>query len=129
MPSFTSPLAWHDQRRTTLLWVGLLAGPVIWFTALEANYVMSYVACEVSHRWFLHAVNLASMLLIAGAGWLSWRNGPADGSTPPTPPVSPETSETRARWMSISGVGLSLWFILVILTMEIPVVLVACKAG
>jgi hypothetical protein len=102
---------------------------VIWFTALEANYVMSYVACEVSHRWFLHAVNVASMLLVAGAGLLSWRNGPADGSAPATPPVSAATSETRARWMSIAGVGLSLWFILVILTMEIPVVLATCEAG
>jgi zinc transporter ZupT len=129
MPSSTSRLGWHDRRRTAALWIGLLAGPVIWFTALEANYVMSYVACEVSHRWFLHAVNVASMVVVAGAGWISWRHGPADGSAPPTPPVSSETSETCGRWMSIAGVGLSLWFILVILAMEIPVVLATCEVG
>jgi hypothetical protein len=128
MPSSTSRHAWHDSRRTLALWTGLLAGPVLWFTVLEANYVLSYVACESRHKWFLHAANLAAIAAVAAAGLLSWRSGPAEDSEQPTPPITRQTSENRARWMSIAGVTLSLWFILVILAMEIPIlVLRTCE--
>ena len=129
MPSSTSRPASPDVRRTAALWVGLLAGPVVWFTLLEANYVMSYVACETRHTWFLHVATLVSILAVAAAGWGSWRSGPAEDSEYPTAPISPDTKESRARWMSIGGVALSLWFIVVILAMEIPNILLAtCRA-
>jgi hypothetical protein len=129
MPSSTSPHAWHDTRRSAALWVGLLAGPVVWFTVLEANYVMSYVACESRHTWFLHATNLVCAALVAMAGLLAWRSGPAEDIERPTPPVTRETSESRARWMSIGGVMLSIWFVLVILAMEIPMLVIPTCVG
>ena len=129
MPSSTSRHAWHDPRRTVALWIGLFAGPVLWFTVLEANYVLSYVACESRQKWFLHAVTLVAVAAVGAAGLLSWRSGPAENSEHPAPPVTHATSESRARWMSIAGVVLSLWFMLVILAMEIPIlVLRACEA-
>lgn len=103
------------------LWIGILAGPVVWLAVLEASYVLSYAACESEHTWFLHGANIFSILLVAGAGWLAWRSGPAPAQGPLTPRGTPEMRETRARWMSTAGVALSLWFILVILAMEIPV--------
>lgn len=107
----------------------MLAGPLVWFAILEADYVMSYVACESRHTWFLHAANLLSVALVAAAGWLAWRSGPAASDEHPTEPVTRATSESRARWMSMVGVALSMWFILVILAMEIPVlVLRTCEA-
>jgi hypothetical protein len=129
MPSSTLRPASRDVRRTAALCVGLLAGPVVWFALLEANYVMSYVACETGHTWFMHAATLASIVAVAAAGWGAWRSGPAEDSEYPTPPTSPDTGESRARWMSIGGVALSLWFILVILAMEVPIILLAtCRA-
>jgi hypothetical protein len=129
MPSSTSPHAWHDARRTASLWVGLLAGPVLWFAVLQTNYVMSYVACETRHTWFLHAVNLAAAALVAAAGWVAWNSGPAENAEHPTAPITRETSENRARWMSIGGVLLSVWFVLVILAMEIPVLILSSCPG
>jgi hypothetical protein len=111
------------------LWIGILAGPVVWLAALEASYVLSYAACESRHTWFLHGSNIFSILLVAAAGWVAWRSGPAPAQESPTLPGTPQMRETRARWMSTAGAALSLWFILVILAMEIPVlVLPPCAA-
>ena len=129
MSSSTSPRAWHDSRRTAALWVGLLAGPLVWFTVLEVNYVMSYVSCESRHTWFLHGVNLVSAAVVAYAALIAWRSGPPENAEHPTPPITPETSENRARWMSLSGAILSVWFVVVILAMEIPVAVIPSCVG
>jgi hypothetical protein len=102
----------------------VLAGPAIWLTLLEVNYVLSYVACETRDTWFLHLGTLVAVALVAGAGMWGWSagRGPRDLREPHTPPVSYETSDTRARWMGHAAVISSVWFILVILTMEIPII-------
>jgi hypothetical protein len=121
MASSTSRPAWHEPRRIAALWTGMLAGPVVWFTLLELNYVLSYVSCECRHKWFLHAAELAAVLIVAAAAYTAWRFGPPQDSQDRTPPVTRSTAEIRARWMAFAGVGLSLWFILVIVAMEIPI--------
>ena len=127
MPSSTSHHASrdaHDATREIALWTGVLAGPTIWLTLLEVNYVLSYVACETRETWFLHLATLVALVLVAGAGIWGWSagRGPRELPEPPTPPVSYETSDTRARWMGHASVIFSAWFILVILAMEIPVI-------
>jgi len=129
MSSSTSHHAWHDPRRTAALWFGLLTGPVVWFTLLEANYVMSYVACESRHTWFLHGMTLVSAAVVAYAAVVAWRSGPPENAEHPTSPVTPDTSESRARWMSLGGAILSMWFVLVILAMEIPVAVLPSCVG
>jgi hypothetical protein len=121
MASSTSRPAWHEPRRIAALWTGLLAGPVVWFTLLELNYTLSYVSCESRQKWFLHVAVAASVLLVAAAAYLAWRYGPPEDSQERTPPVTRSTAEIRARWMAFGGVGLSLWFILVMIAMEIPI--------
>jgi hypothetical protein len=121
MASSTSRPAWHEPRRIAALWTGFLAGPIVWFTLLEVNYTLSYVSCESRQKWFLHVAVVASVLLVAAAAYLAWRYGPPEDSQDRTPPVTRSTAEIRARWMAFGGVGLSLWFILVIIAMEIPI--------
>lgn len=120
MPSSTSPRAWPDARRTLALWAGLLAGPFVWAVVLELDYVLSYVACESSPTWHLHAANLGGAALVALAASAAWRAGPPADEDRRTAPVGPVTREIRARWMSVGGLVVSLWFVLVILAMEIP---------
>lgn len=114
----------HDRRRVLALWTGILAGPAVWLTLLEANYVLSYVACETRQTWFLHLATLLSIVLVAAAGAWGWRagHGPRELPEPLTPPVSPETCDARTRWMAHAGIALSAWFIIVILAMEVPVI-------
>lgn len=120
MPSSTSRPAWPDARRTLALWIGLLAGPFLWAGVLELNYVMSYAACESSRTWYLHAADGAAAAIVALAAWTAWRSGPPADEDRETPPLGLATRELRAQWMSMGGVVVSLWFVLVILAMEIP---------
>jgi hypothetical protein len=39
-----------------------------------------------------------------------------------THPLSDETRRQRSRWMSLAGVAFSIWFIVVILAMEVPII-------
>jgi hypothetical protein len=127
MRSSTSRRAWrdrHDRRQVLALWTGMLAGPLAWLLLLEWNYVASYVACETRQTWFLHAATLAAVALVAAAGLRAWRagRGPAEDPHPPIEPVSEATSDARARWMAQAAVASSGWFILVMLSMEVPVI-------
>ena len=121
MASSTSRPAWHEPRRIAALWAGVLAGPIMWLALLETNYVLSYVACETRQTWFLHTAVIASILVVAAAGYIAWRYGPPEDTQDRTAPVTRSTSEIRSRWMALVGVGMSAWFMLVMAAMEIPI--------
>ena len=103
------------------MWTGVLTGPLVFLTALEVNYVLTYVACETQRTWFMHVAVVVAVALVGASGWLAWMHGPARSDRRPTPPGTPETTENRARWMSIAGVVSAAWFMLAILALEIPV--------
>ena len=129
MGSSTSRPAWHEPARIAALWTGLLAGPLAALAVLETNYVMSYVACETRHTWFLHAAAALGVIVVSAAGYFAWRSGPPEDTQDRSAPVTPTTAEIRARWMAAGGVALSAWFIVVILALEVPVLLLrACEA-
>jgi hypothetical protein len=124
MPSSTLRPVSHERWRLAALWAGLLTGPLVWLALLEVNYVLAYVACETRSTWFMHLAIVIALLLVAGAGYAalaaSYGNILADETR--TPPLSDETRVQRSRWMSLAGVGFSLWFIVVILAMEVPLI-------
>ena len=130
MPSSTSRPVSHERWRLTALWAGLLTGPIAWLVLLEVNYVLAYVACETGSTWFMHLAIVVALVLVAAAGYAAWAasygNIMADEAR--TPPLSDETRTQRSRWMSLAGVASSLWFIVVILAMEVPlIVLKECQ--
>lgn len=78
MPSSTSHHGYreaHERWRVFALWTGLLAGPLVWLTLLEWNYVLSYVACETRQTWFLHLAVIASVAIVGAAGFWAWSAG------------------------------------------------------
>lgn len=112
------------------MWSGLLTGPIVWLMLLEFNYVSAYVACESRATWFMHAAVLIGVAMVALAGMLAWRAryGEFYDHDPATDPLATETRTLRSNWMSISGVAISAWFIVVILAMEVPIlVLKECQ--
>ena len=130
MPSSTSHRASHDRARLAAQWTGLLAGPVVWLVLLEMNYVLSYVACEMKTRWFLHLATAIAILLVAAAGLWSWSarlDNPFDAEEL-SPPLSEQTCILRVRWLAAAGVAFSIGFILLILATHIPaLVLKTCQ--
>jgi hypothetical protein len=124
MPSSTLPRGSFDWGgRLAALWIGVLAGPLAWAGLLEANYVLSYVACEQRQTWMLHLATAAALALIALAASMAWRAAPplADDPTTETPSQDPgDTAVIRARFMAIGGLALCAWFAIVIMATEIP---------
>jgi len=108
--------------RLGALWTGVLAGPLVWAALLETNYVLAYVACEQRHKWMLHLATAAAIVLIGMAAFWLWRAAPpmGDEGEPSTDPR--HTAVVRARFMVIGGLALCAWFTLVILTTEIPAI-------
>jgi hypothetical protein len=113
----------RDRGRLATLWIGLLAGPILWLLLLQANYVMSYVSCESRQKWFLHAATFMAATIVAVAGLGAWRIGAAGRplADDAAPPASRATAESRAIWMAYAGAAISAWFVVAILAMEIPV--------
>ena len=123
MPSSTLRHGSFDEgRRLAALWVGVLAGPVVWAALLETNYVLSYVACEQRHTWMLHTSTLVALVLVAAAAVAARRAAPPLEHVKDEPPsTDPDTTGlTRARFMAIGGLALCAWFAIVIIAMEIP---------
>ncbi len=97
----------------------MLAGPVVWLMLLEQNFVMSYVSCETRQTWFLHLATFVAIALVGGAGLWGWSaaiGDPRQEEPETTPPLSVHTAR------------LSIFFILVILATEGPIlVLKTCQ--
>ena len=124
MPSSTSRPVSHERWRLAAVWAGLLAGPLAWLTLLEVNYLFAYVACEVQRTWFMHLASAVAAALVAAAGFAAWRAsyGEITEAEVLTHPLSDETRKQRSRWMSLAGVACSIWFVVVILAMEVPII-------
>jgi hypothetical protein len=124
MPSSTSRPVSHERWRLAAVWAGVLAGPLAWLTLLEVDYLFAYVACEVQRTWFMHLASAVAVALIAASGYAAWTasHGDMRDEETVTHPLSDETRRQRSRWMSLAGVAFSIWFIVVILAMEVPII-------
>jgi hypothetical protein len=130
MSASTSHPVSHERWRVASVWTGLLTGPIVALLVLEFNYVAAYVACEVRATWFMHLATFVAAGIVATAGLLSWRARiiPMAPDVEPTLPLSDTTGIQRSNWMSVAGLAISAWFVLVILAMEIPIlVLEECQ--
>jgi len=110
--------------RITTLWIGVLTGPTAWFALLETNYVLSYVACGHRQTWMLHLAAALALALVAGAAVRTWQAAPPGLSDEREAQVSIDPAETRiirARFLAIAALALCVWFAVVIVAMEIPV--------
>jgi hypothetical protein len=121
--SISRPVS-HERWRLGALWAGVLTGPTAWLVLLEVNYVLAYVACERRATWFLHLAIVVAVTLVAAAGYAAWAAsyGTLMSTESEAPPLSDDTRIQRSLWMSRAGVAISVWFIVVILAMEIPIV-------
>ena len=122
MPSSISSLGSGELNPRWLgpvLFGGLLAGPLGWLISLEAAYVASYSVCDETTRTVLHAALLAPLLIILAGVFVIVRAKQhktfADAGT-------------WARSVASAGLWLCLWFAVVVLVTELPVLsLVPCR--
>lgn len=123
-PPVPGPEAYFAGRRGKLsLWAGVLVGPVVWALQLQAGYALSRFSHE--HRWLTgvhHAVAALSVLIVAGALVLAWRNWQRLGRGQPR--GLEDGIPGRSRFMAVLGMFTSALFGLLILAQWIPVFLI-----
>ena len=113
------------MKRIAILWLALLAGPVLWFASFGANFALAPWACSLRWKPALYVVSLAALVFTGASGmvaWIHWqrigREYPGEGSG----------VVASSRALASGGVLLNGMFFLVILAQAIvEIVLGACE--
>ncbi|HEX3684184.1 MAG TPA: hypothetical protein VHU83_16745 [Bryobacteraceae bacterium] len=114
-----------SRTRNLALWTGVLAGPFVWLLSFQANFTLAPWACEFNTKIALFLVTLVALVLVAGSGWLAWREWTELGKALPDNAAG---ALGRSRIMALGGVLLSAMFFVVILAQAMPeLILGACE--
>jgi hypothetical protein len=104
--------------RLATLWTVFAAGPIVWLAYLEMSYALVPWACGSGHRALLIVVAMVALALMvasAAVAWGAWRTAGASDATDDAPPHG------RNAFMTLSGLGLSLFSALVLLASTVPI--------
>jgi len=106
-----------QTTRNLLLWIVVLAGPILWLLSFQAKFSWNPWACASQAKLILFLISLAAFLLKAGAGFLAWRQWYALGHQPS---VDAGSTLARSRFMALGGLVFSAGFCIVIVAQVIP---------
>ncbi len=113
------------MKREIVLWAAVLAGPLIWFTAMQANFVLAPWACALGWKPALYAVSIIALAIVAGFGFVARREWQQLGEADAHEQGGALAAE---RALAIGGMALSAMSFLVILAQAIPqIILGACE--
>jgi len=107
---------WEDVGLVKLL-AGFLLAPFAWLVDLEVSYVTVKWACANDARGVLFLIPVASLALVAFAGWLSWscwRTLRADAN------LQGGRMEDRSYFLALAGLAMAAVFGLLIVTSLAP---------
>ena len=111
--------------RDFALWIGILAGPIIWLASFQALFALNPWACIFQTKLALYIVSIVAFCASAAAGLLAWNQWNQLGRE-----ADPQGGDTlsRMRIMAFSGVLVSSFSCLIILAQSIAeLVLGACQ--
>ncbi len=106
----------ESARGVRTLWLGILAGPLLWFLNQQVNYLLVRWACSSGHVIVLHAVAATCLVGALLAGKLALGNRRRLEETEGAESLQQE----RARFMVVLGICSSFLFALVIIAQGIP---------
>lgn len=89
-------------------WAGLLAGPVAWGAATQANYALVHWQC--THNVPVIQILALCFLAVAAGGLLSWRAWQQGGAS-----FKPERELSTERFVSALGMMVTALFALIII--------------
>lgn len=122
----TRPIKARPGRELILLWLCVVAGPLAWSVQLAVSYPLVGPTCDGAASFWLHGVSLVTFLVCLVSAMASWRRirrgDPIAVKTVLTDRADVAERELPARdFLAISGLILSSFFLLVILTQWMPV--------
>ena len=102
------------------LWLAIVIGPLAWLVYLQTAYALVPWACRRPTGGLialLAAGVLALALSTAGlaTAWSAWRRGGQSAGT----------ATARARFMALTGIGISALFVLTVVAGMLPLLLLA----
>jgi|RhiMetdeSRZDD1v2_1073273.scaffolds.fasta_scaffold241374_3 hypothetical protein len=100
------------------LWTGMVGGPLIWLIVLEFNYALSPAACRSGDKSALIIGTSVALLLSLIAAFIAWRSWHAAG---PVVTTAAGDALTRCRFMALTGLGLSVLIIFLIMASFLPI--------
>jgi hypothetical protein len=119
-----TPRWFTSGRGMLVLWAGVLAGPIAWAADLGVSYAIVKWSCGHQTIAVLRLITLATLAVIAGGAYASWRalslapdDVPLDG--PPTH-AGPVLVLSRARFMAVLGLASSALFAVTVIGMAVP---------
>lgn len=108
------------------LLVGALGGPVIALAVLHGLYPLSAMLCGRGGELTFHLGSVAALLLVAGCGWLAWRDWRLAGGEWP----GDEGGVLgRSRFLAAMGMLSSGIFALIVLAQWLPLLFHGPCAG
>ena len=110
------------MKQTGSLWIGVLAGPIIWLCSFQARYAWVPWTCTFQNKFALFLIALVSLLLTGAAGLVAWRQWRALGLVVPGDEGG---SLPRSRFMALGGMVFSGAFTLIIVAQTIPELMLA----
>lgn len=136
---------WRGPRPIALLWLGMLAAPAAFMVELTASFALVERVCETGGVALIWAVTIGAALVAVAAGVVAWRNWQAIGPDPEPRGEGVERSAPastghtlaseyrtdapgpigRSRFMALAGIGVSAFFLLVVLASAIPMLALA----
>jgi hypothetical protein len=97
--------------------IRVLAPPLVWAAQQQSNYALTPTMCATGGEGWLHLISLAALvavLVTAFLSWTDWKRLP-EGSTDEGMPGA-----SRSRFLAVSGLGLGLFFAMVIVATDLP---------
>ena len=101
------------MRSDVMLWLYLLAGPLVWFVSLEANFALAPLASQA--KLALDLISLAALAITAVLAYVAWtsRRRFSDDA------AANGGSGSRIA-LSMAAVVLNIMFFVVILAQSLP---------
>lgn len=98
--------------RTAMQFAGLLLAPATFFAHLQGGYVLVPRACRYHADVWIHVLGIASVALAALGTFIAWRVWSDTGRDRTTETGGPLP---RARFLGVSGLGVSALITLILL--------------
>lgn len=100
-----------------IMWLGALAGPVVWLLSLEVVYAQATADCAAARPGVIAGVLVVALLVVTGGGLLSWRALVRARNY-----QAPRERRTfgRARFLAVSGLVLAVSSALLLLGLGVP---------
>lgn len=114
-----SPGNARARREAIVLWTGILAGPLLWFTHQQVSFALVPWVCAHGGVSWLHALTglcVVGTLAAGGRAWPLWQRER-------TRVGEATAGQQRVRFMAAMGLLSSLFFVLVIIAQWVPMLL------